>query len=167
MSTPLWAIPERQACLVELFLKSGGFCIHEGISCSKPAHSYPVVSEDIIELWKADDREERSHLHKIEQKRMHRAPRIWKRGEFDSIRREQWLADRPQFNLLAIGISPWNMHRMAKVEIPDFEKVIWVDISRVKLTKNKLHNITRLARHSRGVPPEIYDQVVKAIRRYR
>ena len=99
MRYPLWATPERQACLVELFLRSGGFCIHQGISCTNPAHSYPVVSEDIIELWKADDREQRSYLRKVEQKLMHRAPRMKRRGPWDTIRREQWLAERSQFKL--------------------------------------------------------------------
>ena len=166
MRYPLWATPERQACLVRMFLKSGGFCIHEGISCMNPTHSYPVVSEDIIELWKADDREERSYVWKREKYLMHRAPRIQRRGPWDTIRREQWLAERPQFKLLAIGVNAFTQKRMAKVEIPEFEMTIWVDISSVKLSKNKLHKLTRHAHRSRGVPPEIYDLVKKAARRY-
>ena len=166
MRYPLWATPERRACLVELFLQSGGFCIHEGISCMNPAHSYPVVSEDIIELWKADDREERSYVWQRERHLMHRAPRIRRRGRFDSIRREQWLAERPQFIVVAIGVNAFTQHRMAKVEIPELEKTVWVDISCVKLSKNKLRKMTRHACHSKGVPEELHKTVAKAVRRY-
>lgn len=168
MSYPLWATPERRAYLVQLFLDSGGFCVHgHGIFCPQlRKHGYEFFSEELIDWWKADDREERAYLHRLETRRIHAAPRIRRRGQFDSIRREQYLADRPQFILLGIGVNAFTQHRVAKVEIPELDKVVWVDISRVNLSKNRLRKLTRHARQSRGVPQEIYDQVAKAVRRH-
>ena len=121
--------------------------------------------EDQISHWKADDREARSLLWKLEQRRLHAIPHQRKRGLFDSIRREQYLAERPMWQVVAVGVNAFTQRRTAKVVIPDLGTTLWVDISGIPLgvSKNKLR---KLARHKRGsVPQALVDQIYLRCRR--
>ena len=187
MQFPLWATPERRTYLVEMFQKSRGFCVYgEGQDCmairairfnpSKPVpkrfrqHLYEFHSEWLIEYWKEDDRDMRAYLWKLERKHLHALPPITHRGQFDSIRRDEFLAERPVFRIVGIGVSAFTQRRIAQVEIPDLHTTIWVDLSGValKTSKNKLR---KLARYNRGaVPKGLVDDIDtrcrKAVERY-
>ena len=166
---PLWATPLRRRQLVQMFLHSeGGACIFgHGQDCPElEKHIYEVFSEWVIDDWKADDRLERSIAWEKEKRRMHAAPlkKLWKRGKFDAIARDLYLSNRPTFRVLAIGIHAFSQQRVAKVEIPALEKTIWVNISGVKLSKNKLR---KLFRHQKGyLPEEVYEIIQQRIRGY-
>ena len=164
MRFPQWATPERRNFLVELFLKSGGFCVYgHGMVCLNPCHHYELVIDDRIEEWKGADREERAYLWKLEERRLHAAHKKLRRGPFDSIRKEAYLADRPVFQVLGIGVNAFTQRRVAKVEIPDLEKVMWIDISGVGLSKNQLRKLTR--RPKGGIPQAIYTRIREAVGR--
>ena len=68
---PKWVTPERQAHLVNLFLRSGGFCIYGHKPCPYPDHHYVNFTEGLIQDWIDDDREERQALWQAEQRAMH------------------------------------------------------------------------------------------------
>ena len=53
---------------------------------------------------------------------------------------------------------------MAKVEIPALEKVIWVDLSGVEVSKNRLRKLSR--RPGGKIPDAIHKQIAEAVRRY-
>ena len=151
---------------MELLERSGGLCVYgHGLNCPDPAFDcYGAVEDRLVDGWKDDDRDKRLYLWWLERRRLHSMPRIKKRGYFDSIRREQYLADRPIFKVVAVGINAFTQRRVAKVEVPELEKVIWVDVGEVGLSKNKLR---RLSRRPRGdVPEEIHKYVAKEVRRY-
>ena len=163
---PLWATPQRRAYLVELLERSGGLCVYgHGLDCPDPAFDcYGAAEERLIDGWKDDDRDKRAYLWRLEKQRLHSILKIKKRGYFDTIRREQYLADRPVFKVVAVGINAFTQRRVAKVEIPELERVIWVDVGGVRLSKNKLR---RLSRRPRGdIPEEILEYVAKEVRRY-
>ena len=163
---PLWATPQRRAYLVEMLERSGGLCVYgHGLDCPDPAFDcYGAVEERLIDGWKEDDRDEGAYLWRLEKRRLHSIPRINKRGYFDSIRREQYLADRPIFKVVAVGVNAFTQRRVAKAVIPELKKVVWVDVGGVGLSKNKLR---RLSRYPMGeVPEEINRYVAKEIRRY-
>lgn len=126
---------------------------------------YFVKEEALIEDWKTEDRLERSITQKREQRLLHAAPlkRLWHRGDgFDAIARDAYLANRPTFRVLAVGVHAFTQQRVAKVEITALEKTIWVNISGAKLSKNKLRKLFR-----RGdVPEEIYSIIEQRIRCY-
>ena len=166
MEFPLWATPERRAYLVELLERSGGLCVYgHGLDCPDPAdHCYVAAEGRIVDAWKADDRDERSYLWRLERQRFHSSPKLVRRGGFDSIRREAYLAERPVFKVVAIGVSAFTQRRVAKVEIPELGKVLWVDIGEVELSKNRLRKASR--HHQWKVPNEINDYVAKRVRRY-
>ncbi|MBI4294647.1 MAG: hypothetical protein HY669_00595, partial [Chloroflexi bacterium] len=111
-----------------------------------------------------DDRDQRSYLWQLEKRRMHALPRIKRRGPWDSIRMQQFLAERPVFEIVGIGVSAFTQHRVAKVKIPELHKILWVDISGSNLSKNKLR---KLARGRGRVPEEIHAIVARVVRRYR
>lgn len=139
---------------MELFLRSKGFCVLGHPNCPHLLeHCYEVASEELIADWKGQDREER------ERRRIHTAPQLWKRGPWDSIRQEIYLANRPVFQIVAIGVNAFTQHRMAKVLIPGLRMDLWVDISNIALglSRNKLR---KLARYKvGGVPKDLVPQI--------
>ena len=162
MTFPLWATPARRACLVEIALANP---LAYEIDLFTGNLTNPTI-EELIDYWKCDDRGERSYLWKLERRRLHALhPRISKRGPFDSIRREQYLAERPIFHIVAIGVNAFTQRRVAQVVIPDLEATLWVDISGIsrEVSKSKLR---KLARYRRGaVPKELVDQIHLRCRR--
>ena len=131
---------------------------------------YFSTSEEVIAAWKADDRVARERLWRLEQRRLHAAPQLRKRGEFDSIRREQYLADRPVWHIVGIGLNAFTQKRVAQVEIPGLKKVIWVDLAGIKLgvSENKLR---KLARYKAGAIPkalvsQMESRIAKVVARF-
>lgn len=160
----LWATPARRAYLVELFVNPQDWQID-----MLTEELLNPVADELIDHWKADDRDNRAFLWKLEKRRLHAQLKIKKRGEFDSIRREQYLADRPIFRIVAIGVGAFTFKRVAQVQIPGLATV-WVDISGIplKVSKNKRH---KLARYGRGAVPQdlveqIYARCRKAVQQY-
>ena len=170
MKLPSWSTPERQAALVELFKAGNGFCVHgEGAECPKPVeHCYEIFSEEVVHDWIVDAREARSYQRAFEKRRLHALGKIRHRGPWDTIRREEFLAHRPVWSILAFGISAVTMHRVAKVKIPGLHKVIWVDISGPKGSKN---SIRKAARYGGQVPQNLMGfinaKVSEEVRSYR
>jgi hypothetical protein len=158
MSFPQWVTPERRAHLAKLATVLFWAYDYDLFS-GKLAN--PVI-EEVIAAWKADDRARRSQLGKLEKRRLHAMPQIYKRGPFGTLEREQFLANRPQFEIVGIGVSPFTQHRIAQVVIPGLHRTVWVDLHGVKLSKNKLH---KLARYKRGsVPKELVSQIEARVR---
>ena len=172
---PLWATPQRRARLAELFAQNlpevtANFyqsldrVIFGDMSMSEYVNLLTRnIGHDFIEYWKEDDRDERSYLWRLEKRRLHAMPRIKRRGPWDSIRLEQFLSQRPVFEIAGIGVSAFTQHRVAKVRIPELHKTVWIDLSGVSLSKNKLR---KLARRGGKVPEEIYAIVARGVRRY-
>ncbi len=174
---PLWATPARRARLAELFAQKlpeisaqfyrnldrvmfGDMSLGEYVDFLTRD-----IGHTLIEYWKEDDRDERSYLWRLEKRRMHANPRkLGKRGgPYDSIHRDQLHAERPVFEIVGIGVSAFSQHRVAKVNIPELHKTVWIDLSGVSLSKNKLR---KLARRGGKVPEEIHDVVTREVRRY-
>ena len=159
MGLPQWSTPERQAVLIRLFVSSQGHCVHSEPGCVNLDHYYEFYSEMAIALWKAEDRAEREESWRREKRRLHSLPQILKRGPFDSIAREIYLAERPLWKIEAVGVGAFTFRRVARVEIPALEKVIWVDLAGVEsnLSKNARR---KLVRYKKGkLPRELEESV--------
>lgn len=143
---------------MELFTKSRGFCVYGHENCPHlHIHGYEVVSENMIALWIEQDRDEKQALWEKEERELHRLPQIRKRGPFDSIRKWEYLDNRPIFRIVAIGVNAFTQHRTAQVEIPGLGTTIWVDLSGIKCSKNKLRKVVR---YKRGAIPRTIEQEV-------
>jgi len=153
MGLPQWSTPARQAFLVQHFLQSGGQLLLE-LGTGQLVDPY---AEMVIEVWKAEDREEREESWRREKRRLHSLPQILKRGPFDSIAREVYLAERPLWRIEAVGVGAFTFRRVVRVEIPALEKVLWVDLAGVEISKNARR---KLVRYKKGkLPRELEESV--------
>ncbi|MFH1560814.1 MAG: hypothetical protein ABID84_05335 [Chloroflexota bacterium] len=102
---PKWTTPERQRHLVALFQQSGGFCVHGHRPCPFVEHHYEVYIEGLIDDWQASDREEDAEAWQQERRRLHWTNEPWgkPRSRFDSVAREKFLLDRPDYYLEGVG----------------------------------------------------------------
>jgi hypothetical protein len=65
---------------------------------------YDVNSEEAVRYWVSDDAAQRMAEWKAEQARLHRVPdRKFRQEEFDSIRREKFLAEQLPYYLVALA----------------------------------------------------------------
>jgi hypothetical protein len=152
MNYPLWATPARQTFLVRLFHNGHGACIYGHPDCEVADHYYEFYSEMVIDLWKAQDREERAEAWTLEKKWLHPRFRFFRRGPWDTIRREEFLASRPIWSIEAIGVGAFTFQRVVKVEIPALKKVVWVNLPQpAGMGKNAKH---KLVRYGKGKLPE-------------
>ena len=170
MGLPKWSTPPRQAFLVCLFLQSEGRCVHGHPDCQDFDHYYSFYSEMAIDLWKADDREGREASWQWEKKRLHASPQISRRGPFDTIAREEYLAGRPIFRIEGMGVGAFTFKRVARVEIPALEKVIWVDLSGVDegLSKNARRKLVRYrqGKLSKELEESVFARCRRAVAQY-
>ena len=185
MNSPLWATPGRRAKLAQLFLKEQAefakeffnaldLVVFGDLSMSELADLLTRKHfHQLIEVWKAQDREERGIAWTIEKRRLHRGPnpgrRPLRRGPFDSIAREEYLANRPLWEIVAIGVGAFSHRRIALVKIPSLKASLWVEIrGKLNISKNKLK---KLARYHRGAIPkglvdQMEEQVEQAVKRF-
>ncbi|MBU2008718.1 MAG: hypothetical protein KJ624_02520 [Chloroflexi bacterium] len=152
---PLWATPPRQAHLIRLYAQAREFYEEDG----RVVPDNNEAIELAIYIWKALDREEREEAWRREKRKLHALPKILRRGPFDSIAREIYLAERPLWKIEAVGVGAFTFSRVTKVEIPALGKVIWVDLAGVdgSLSKNARR---KLVRYRKGkLPSELEESV--------
>jgi len=127
---PKWATPERKAKLVELFLRSGGFCVFGHKLCDNPEHHYALFIEGVISDWKADDREARWFEYRLESIALHRLGEPTKplRGTFSAISKDIWKSSQPLYYIENLGISGLTLKPFAKIRIASSYMRLHVDI---------------------------------------
>jgi len=167
-----WANPYRQAHLVNLFLRSGGFCVFGEWPCSCPEHHHyePFIDGLIID-WQADDRAQSLAEWQAEQRQIHcLGERGRTKGEFNAISRDIFFASQPQHYIDGLGISGLTFRPFAKVRLASSYVVLFVDIA--DALKGESKNKRRKAiRYGKPLPQEIQKAIglecSKAIRDYR
>jgi hypothetical protein len=115
---PLWSTPGRQAYLIRLYAQASEFYEEDG----RVVPDNNEAIELVIYTWKALDREEREEAWRREKRRLHALPEIRRRGPFDSIAREIYLANRPSWKINAVGVGAFTFKKLARVEIPALER---------------------------------------------
>jgi len=127
---PKWVTPDRRTHLVKLFVSSRGFCVFGHTDCLIPEHHYEVFIEDLIEDWKADDREQDTADWKAEQRRIHSlGERQYPlRGTFNAISKDIFFADQPQYYILGLGISGLTFRPFALIRLSSSYVSLFVDI---------------------------------------
>ena len=160
MPKPKWATPERQAHLVRLFLRNGGFCVFGEKPCSNPElHHYEPFIDSVIKDWIAEDREARSYLLRLQRQVLHRIPeRGSLRGTFNAISRTIYHDNQPRYYLEGIGISGLTFIPFAKVRLASSFTRLHVDIGDILkgLSKNKRR---KAVRYAKALPVEAQREV--------
>jgi len=163
---PKWATPERKAHLVRLFHKSGGFCVFGERPCPHPeAHHYEPFIDGVIRAWVLDDRAEAEVLWRLERARMHRVPDThFHQGRFDTVKRERFLEQQPEYYLVGMGVDAFTFRPVAKVRIPSTDMHLFVDIGPALPGVGK--NARRKAsRHGKTLPKEAQETVGRLIQK--
>lgn len=127
---PQWATPERRAKLVELFVRSGGFCIFGHRNCPYPEHHYELFIEGLIADWKADDREARGLELKLEQIQLHRLsePREPLRGRFSAISKDIFFTSQPLYYIEGVAISGLTLQPFVRVRLSSSFMRLYVNV---------------------------------------
>ncbi|MDO8637572.1 MAG: hypothetical protein Q7R34_15295 [Dehalococcoidia bacterium] len=124
---------------------------------------------NLVDYWKADDREARAYLLQLEKRWLHGLPGIYHRGRYDSIHKAEDNAKRPTWTIVEMGVSVFTMARAAKVYIPGMKAYIWVDLTGVK--KPSRMSKVKFYRYGKGQAPlsmaeQIEDRCSQAVKRY-
>lgn len=116
---PQWATFARRAKLVELFSRSGGFCIFGHKPCDIPEHHYELFIEGLIADWKADDREARSLEYRLESIALHSLsePKRPLRGRFSAISKDIWKSSQPLYYIENLALSGLTLKPFVKVRL--------------------------------------------------
>ena len=159
---PKWVVsnPNRQTKLIELFLRSKGFCVFGHKNCLIPEHHYEVFIEGLIKDWIADDRSQAIAEAKAEGKSLHNLGERLSplRGKFSSISKDIFYEHRPLFYLEGLGISGLTFKPIAKVKLSSSYMRLYVELgdSLQPLSKNKKR---KALRYGKPLPQTIQEQV--------
>ncbi|MBA7656171.1 hypothetical protein ES703_64086 [subsurface metagenome] len=144
---PKWATLDRQAYLVSLFDKCGGFCVYGHKPCLVPEHHYELFIESLIWYWIADDRATDFAEWEAEQKYLHNLGelRYPLRGQFSAIARHIYADSQPLYYLEALGISGLTFTPFAKVRIASSYMRLYIDLGDAlkRVSKNKRRKAIR------------------------
>ena len=160
MAKPKWANPERQAHLVRLFIRSGGFCVFSESPCANPdQHHYEYFTDALVKDWIRDDREARAYMLKLQRIALHRMNEQGAiRGRFNSISRNIFFDAQPRFYMEAIGISGLTFRPFAKVRLASTFTRLHVDIGEPmkKVSKNRRR---KAVRYCKALPVDVQKDV--------
>ncbi len=162
---PKWSTPNRQAHLVKLFLDSGGFCVFGHRNCLIPEHHYEVYIEDVIDYWKAEDREQAKLDWIEESKALHSLGEISTTitgGRFNAISRDIFHDSQPLFYLEALGIDGLKLQPFARVKLASSYLRLYIDLgdSLRGTSKNKRR---KAIRYGKALPLEVEARVSKLV----
>lgn len=170
-NSPKWATPNRQAHLVDLFVRSRGFCVFGHRNCLIPEHHYENFIEGLISDWIAEDRAYSASLWQAERRELHRLNerRLPLRGQFNAIGKDIFYAFQPQFYHAGLSISGLTLKPFAKVRIASTYLYLYVDLGDSLKPTSK--NVRRKAmRYGRPLPDDIQAKVnrrcYEAVRHY-
>jgi len=168
---PKWANPQRQAHLVNLFHRSGGFCVFGERPCSHPEHHhYEPFIDGLVGDWSAQDRAERWAVWKAEQKALHSLGEVGRtRGEFNAIAKDIFFATQPLYYLEGMGISGLTFRPFAKVRLASSFIALHVDVGDAmrNASKNKRRKAIRYGKVTPEVKKEVDRLCSMAVRDYR
>ena len=163
--SPKWALPHRQAHLVNLFIRSGGFCVFGHRPCPIPEHHYEAYIERLIEDWIADDKAQANAERQAEIRALHRLPeRGALRGTFSAIGRDIFFGQQPQYYLEALGISGVTFRPFALVRLASSYVCLFVDLGDALKGLSKAKR-RKAARYGKALPQEVQEKVDEACRR--
>ena len=158
MTVPKWVTPERQGYLVNLFIRSGGFCIFGHKPCEYSEHHYVSFIEGLIKDWIADDRADAQALWKAEQRALHSNGEIGGYGkQFDATARDVFFQRQPFYYIEGLGISGLTFKPFAKVRIASSFVALHVDIDKTiqGVSKNRKRKAVRYGR----IPSDLFESI--------
>jgi len=132
---------------------------------------YELLSENAIDGWKADTRQQSSLDWKAESKAMHSLGerKLPLRGRFNNISSVIWHDQQPIYYLEGLGMSGITLTPFAKVKLSSSYMRLYVDLgdSLRDVSKNKKRKAIRYGKPlPKSVDNRIADKVWEAVRHY-
>jgi hypothetical protein len=161
---PKWATPDRRDKLIELFNRSGGFCVFGHKNCPYPSHHYELFIEDLIKDWIQADREQRQAEWIAEQKAIHSLGehRLPLRGQFSAISKDIWASSQPLYYIQGLGISGLTLKPFAKVRIPSSYMRLYIDLGDSLRTVSKSKR-RKAIRYGKPLPKRAEEKVIEIV----
>ncbi|MBA7536197.1 hypothetical protein ES705_28460 [subsurface metagenome] len=137
----------------------------------KPARLYELLSERVIDNWKADDNLQRLADWHNERYWLHRTSdrRYPLTGQFSAVSRDIFFEKQPDIYVEGLGISGLTFTPFAKVRLPSSYIHLYIDIGTTLrgLSKNKRR---KAIRYGKPIPSRVelavHDIVKMAVRHY-
>lgn len=124
---------------------------------------YEQVEDEVIRHWVSDDASRRMAEWKAEQVRLHGVPdRHFHQGEFDNIRRENFLAEQPPYYIEALTPDALTFRPVALVRIPSTGVHLFVELGEA-LQRISKRARRRAVREGKPLPPDTQAAVDKLI----
>jgi len=168
---PQWATLDRRTHLVDLFNRSGGFCIFGHKNCLIPEHHFESFIEGLIAHWKTADREQKLADWLAELKVIHSlGERTFPlRGQFSAISRTIYADNQPLYFVESLGISGLTFKPFAKIRISSSYMRLYVDLGDALKRVGKVRR-RKAIRYGKPLPPPIERNVSviisKAVKHY-
>ena len=126
------------------------------------ARLYDEVRENVIESWKAEDRERDSFEWKLEQQQIVDGAYGQYGSTFDPVARDVYMASRPEYYLVGMGVSPFTYQRVALIRIPSTHVHLFVEVGPAvqEVSKNAQRKARRYNKLSGTL--QTIDEVCKA-----
>ena len=125
-----------------------------------PLTYYRKMSEGAIDAWKADDREERSQLRKLEAEHIHDGTYGRWGSDFDPVTRDVYYQERPTYYMMGFGVSAESKQRIAVIRVPSTYIRLYVNVAPafqdVSISRNKRR---KMARYQSGPPAPVWERI--------
>lgn len=168
---PQWSTLARRLALVDLFRRSGGFCVFGHSDCLIPEHHYELFIGDLIKDWIRLDREQRHADFIAEVRAIHslRERSYPLRGQFSAISKEIWGSNQPLFYIHNLGMSALTFTPFAKVRISSSFVRLYVDLGDTLrgVSKSKRRKAVRYGKPlPQAVEARVMQEVKRAVKHY-
>jgi hypothetical protein len=171
MNKPKWTNDKtRQSYLVDLFVKSRGFCVFNHPKCTIPSHHYELYIDKLVKNWIEADREETNSQIRLEYEQRHK---IYARtfplyGKFSGISKDIFYDSQPIYELEQMGISGITFKPYAELRLNSSNIRLQVDLGEIlrPLSKNKKRKAIRYKKISESVLNTIEVRCYQAVKHY-
>jgi hypothetical protein len=171
MIQPKWTNnPARQAYLIDLFVKSRGFCVYNHPHCTNPAHHYEIYIDNLVKEWISSDREETNAQYRLEYEIRHK---VYERtmplyGKFSGISKDIFYDSQPVYEIENMGISGITFKPYAELRLNSSNMRLQVDLGEIlrPLSKNKKRKAIRHNKIPQSILNTIEVRCYQAVKHY-
>jgi len=126
---------------------------------------YDVKSEQLIDGWKADDREARTEQQKLEAKYLHSLgePKNPLRGRFSAISQDIWKSNQPLYYIEGIGVSGLTLKPFVRIRLKSSFMRLYVNLGDTLRGISKAKK-RKAIRYNKPLPLSVENQIQQLVK---